>query len=128
MPFTAQSIDHVEVFVRDIPAAIRWYGEVLGLREIQRWDPEPVMIGAGGTMLALFQAPPDSSEAAEKDKPPLRWHRVAWLTDPAGLEAAQRHLAALGIEFRGPVDHATTFSIYFRDPDGHPLEITAPVT
>ena len=67
MPFTVRSIDHVEVFVRDIPAAIRWYGQVLGLRELQRWDPEPVMVGAGGTMLALFQAPPDSPEAAEMD-------------------------------------------------------------
>ena len=127
MPFTVQSIDHVEVFVRDIPAAIRWYGEVLGLREIQRWDPDPVMIGAGGTMLALFQASPDAPQASEKGAPPLRWHRVAWLTDMPGLDSAQKHLAALGIPFRGPVDHGPTCSIYFHDPDGHPLEITAPV-
>jgi catechol 2,3-dioxygenase-like lactoylglutathione lyase family enzyme len=128
MPFTVQSIDHVEVFVRDIPAAIHWYGQVLGLREFHRWDPDPVMVGAGGTMLALFQAPPDSPQAAEKDAPPLRWHRVAWRTDLAGMDAAQKHLAALGISFRGPVDHGPTCSIYFHDPDGHPLEITAPVT
>jgi glyoxylase I family protein len=127
MAFLVQSIDHVEVFVRDIPAAIRWYRETLGLREIRRWDPEPVMVGAGGTMLALFQAPPDAPQASETSAPPLRWHRVAWRTDMAGLESAQKHLAGLGIKFRGPIDHGSTFSIYFHDPDGHPLEITAPV-
>jgi len=127
MPFHVQSIDHVEVFVRDIPAAIRWYGEVLGLRESQRWDPEPVMIGAGSTKLALFQAPSKSMPASEKEAPALRWHRVAWLTDTAGMEAAQAHLKSLGIPFRGPVDHGPTCSIYFHDPDGHPLEITAPL-
>jgi catechol 2,3-dioxygenase-like lactoylglutathione lyase family enzyme len=124
--FEAQSIDHVEVFVRDIPAAVRWYGEVLGLAEMRRWDPEPVMIGAGGTMLALFQASAGAKPGGEEGAPPLRWHRVAWRTDRAGFEAAQKHLTSLGIPFRGPVDHGGPLSIYFRDPDGHPLEITVP--
>jgi catechol 2,3-dioxygenase-like lactoylglutathione lyase family enzyme len=124
MPFAVESIDHVEVFVRSIPEAIRWYGEVLGLKEVQRWDPEPVMIGAGRTKLALFQAPSGAKATPEKESPPLRWHRVAWLTDGAGFAAAQEHLTALGIPFRGPIDHKPTRSIYFHDPDGHPLEIT----
>lgn len=127
MPFQAESIDHVEVFVRSIPDAIQWYGRVLGLKETQRWNPEPVMIGAGGTKLALFQAPSGSAPAGEKEAPALRWHRVAWLTDRAGFDAAQKHLTALGIPFRGPIDHKPTASIYFHDPDGHPLEITTPV-
>src|SRR6266850_5057532 len=77
MAFAVQSIDHVEVFVRSIPEAIRWYGEVLGLRESARWDPEPVMIGAGGTMLALFQAELNSKPRSEAVAADLRWHRVA---------------------------------------------------
>jgi catechol 2,3-dioxygenase-like lactoylglutathione lyase family enzyme len=126
MAFAVQSIDHVEVFVRSIPEAIRWYGEVLGLRESARWDPEPVMIGAGGTMLALFQAAPKSAPRSEAEAPALRWRRVAWRTDRSGFEAAQAHLTALGISFRGPVDHGSAWSMYFQDPDGHPLEITCP--
>ena len=136
MAFAVQSIDHVEVFVRDIPGAVRWYGETLGLREMARWDPEPVMIGAGTTMLALFQArgPEAAGNAGSRPgspepgtPPAIRWHRVAWLTDWGGLEEAQRHLQGLGISFRGPIDHGSTWSIYFQDPDGNPLEITAPV-
>lgn len=120
MAFAVAGIDHVEVFVRDLDNAARWYKEVLGLEEVGRWDPEPVMIGAGGTKLALFKAESDRPQAAEG----LHWHRVAWKTDRAGFAAAQKHLAGLGIEFRGPVDHQRSHSIYFQDPDGHRLEIT----
>lgn len=121
MSFAVRHIDHVELFVRDLEAAARWYADVLGLQEVCRWDPEPIMIGVGGTKLALFRAtgrarPPRHSEP--------HWHRVAWLTDTAGFEAAQEHLRQRSIEFEGPIDHRLGLSIYFEDPDGHPLEIT----
>ena len=51
MSFQVESIDHVEVFVRDREAAVAWYADVLGLKEVARWDPEPIMIGAGGSKL-----------------------------------------------------------------------------
>lgn len=121
MPFTAQRIDHVEVFVRDLEAAARWYREVLGLEELMRWDPEPVMIGVGGTKLALFQA--DSSPRKDPGDAP-HWHLTAWHTDVDGFAAAQEHLKSLGIPFRGPIDHGRANSVYFDDPDGNPLEIT----
>jgi catechol 2,3-dioxygenase-like lactoylglutathione lyase family enzyme len=125
IPFAVDTVDHVEVFVRDIDAAIGWYQRVLGLREVSRWDPHPVMIGAGGTMLALFRADPGArgvlNDAAGS---PLRWRRVAWRTSRAGFEAAQSHLRACGVSFRGPVDHGRSWSVYFSDLDGHPLEIT----
>lgn len=125
MPFTAERIDHVELFVRDIDAACRWYREALGLVEICRWDPEPVMIGAGGTKLALFRAEPGALELQRAESgDTLRWHRVAWLTDRAGFEEAQHHLRKMGVAYRGPIDHDLTWSIYFVDPDGHLLEIT----
>jgi catechol 2,3-dioxygenase-like lactoylglutathione lyase family enzyme len=119
-----ERIDHVEVFVRDIPESIRWYGRVLGLKEVCRWDPEPVMIGAGETMLALFRAagPPPHSDTSSILAP--HWHRVAWHTDADGFTVAQRHLKECGVEFRGPIDHGRSHSIYFADPDGNPLEIT----
>jgi catechol-2,3-dioxygenase len=51
---------------------------------------------------------------------------VAWATDRAGFERAQAHLRRHGVRFHGPVDHGIAQSIYFKDPDGHPLEITCP--
>ena len=40
-------LDHIEVFVLDIDGAAVWYDRVFGLKVVRRWDPAPVMIGAG---------------------------------------------------------------------------------
>ena len=125
MNFRVDSIDHVEVFVSDIESAARWYQEVMGLEEIHRWEPGPVMIGTGGTLLALFPArsPAEPATNTESTRIP-GWRRVAWKTDHKGFSEAQRHLSELEIPFAGPIDHDISWSIYFADPDGNPLEIT----
>lgn len=129
MSFSVDRIDHVEVFVRDLDAAARWYCEVLGLEEERRWNPEPVMIGVGGTKLALFQAKPGTTSLlrdpqGRENKSP-RWRRVAWQVDAAGFEAAQSHLQSQKVSYEGPIQHGPQVrSIYFEDPDGNPLEIT----
>ncbi len=123
--FQATGIDHVEVFVHDVAESMRWYGRVLGLKEICRWEPHPVMIGCGGTMLALFRA--EAAAPVHADPCTSRtphWHLVAWHTDAEGFAQAQRHLKECGVPFRGPTDHGIAHSIYFRDLDGNPLEIT----
>lgn len=125
MSFAIEGIDHVEVFVRHIDAAARWYGQVLGLRRIGGWDPEPVLIGAGNGCLALFQARsegPNNSDDARQ--PAIRWRRVAWRTNHQDFAAAQQHLRSNNVDFKGPIDHGGSWSIYFEDPDGNPLEIT----
>ncbi len=126
MSFAVDRIDHAELFVRDIDAAIRWYGDVLGLAVLHRWNPEPVMIGAGGTAIALFRAKPGSPTTPDLRlrREGVGWHRLAWRTTRAGFEATQRRLTERGIGFRGPVDHDIAWSIYFDDLDGNLLEVT----
>ena len=130
MPFRVKHIDHVELLVPDIGKTESWYRKVLGLKRVQAWDPEPVMIGAGDTMLALFTSPRVKRRLPGKKKSGHRvsygYLRVAFLTDRAGFKKAQQRLKKLGIAYRGPVDHDTTFSIYFQDLNGLPLEITHP--
>ena len=130
MPFRVKHIDHVELLVGDIGKTEAWYRKVLGLKRVQAWDPEPVMIGAGKTMLALFHSPRAKQRLPRKKAAAHRvsfgYLRVAFLTDKKGFKQAQRRLEKLGIPFRGPIDHDTTWSIYFQDLDGLPLEITRP--
>ena len=130
MAFRVKHIDHVELLVRDIGKTEAWYGKVLGLKRVQAWDPEPVMIGAGKTMLALFTSSrargrmPGKNRKKNGHRVSFGYLRVAFLTDKKGFKLAQKRLEKLGIPFRGPIDHDISFSIYFQDLNGLPLEIT----
>jgi catechol 2,3-dioxygenase-like lactoylglutathione lyase family enzyme len=126
MAFAVSQLDHVEVYVRDLEQALAWYQQTLGLLEVRRWEPEPIMIGAGDTYLALFQARSGlpGIQGTRAIQPPYRWHRVAWRVSASGLLEAIHHLKSHGVALRGPIDHVGAVSIYFTDPDGNPLEIT----
>jgi len=105
--FTLEGLDHAALAVRDVERSANWYIEVLGFerRFEGMWKGVPVFIGLGQTALALF---PAKSEEA----------------NPSPDGAATRHdLTSRGIAFHF-ADHEISHSIYFRDPDGHELEIT----
>ena len=53
----------------------------------------------------------------------LRMLHLAFRANRENFLAAQRELEKRGIEFEFQ-DHEISHSIYFRDPDGHQLEIT----
>jgi len=131
MAFRVKHIDHVELLVRDIKKTEAWYKKVLGLKRVQAWDPEPVMIGAGKTMLALFTSSRargrmPGNKRKNGHRVSFGYLRVAFLTNKKGFKQAQKRLEKMGIAVRGPIDHDTTFSIYFQDLNGLPLEITYP--
>ena len=117
-------LDHVALAVRDVRASARWYCDVLGLERYheEEWGDHPAMVGVGGTMIALFpvQGP---APLPRPGKDVLAARHVAFRTDAAGFAEARLELSERGIavEFQ---DHGLAHSIYFRDPDGHELEIT----
>ena len=119
-----EGIDHVALGVRDIEHSANWYIEVLGFERLYEnmWNGVPTFIGKGNTAIALFPARPDS-------KPPSLSHRelrilhLAFRANKGNFLDAQRELKKRGIEFEFQ-DHEISHSIYFRDPDGHALEIT----
>jgi catechol 2,3-dioxygenase-like lactoylglutathione lyase family enzyme len=114
-----QRLDHVSLNVSDRTRSIAWYRDVLGLE--QRSEPtdeaEPVFMGEFGACIALFQAQPGADRPYES----VGLRHVAFTV--AGLEQAQERLREHGVDFRFE-DHGNAHSVYFRDPDGHTLELT----
>jgi len=82
----------------------------------------PTFVGKGNTGIALFPASPDakSTHSGHRD---LRILHLAFRANRQNFLAAQRELEKRGIKFEFS-DHEVSHSIYFRDPDGHQLEIT----
>ena len=85
-----------------------------------RWDGVPTFIGKGNTGLALFPANQEPKTSAQRE---IRMLHLAFRADRDNFLGAQRELKKRGIKFEFQ-DHEIAHSIYFRDPDGHQLEIT----
>jgi catechol 2,3-dioxygenase-like lactoylglutathione lyase family enzyme len=122
--FQLQGIDHVALAVRDVELSAAWYTEVLGLerRFEDVWGSYPAVVGVGSTSLALFPVE-GSDPAPAPGRNVLTMRHVAFRVDRSNFEIAQTVLKERGIaiEFQ---DHGLAHSFYFRDPDGHQIEIT----
>lgn len=117
-----EGIDHVAVAVRDVERSANWYVEVLGFERLYQgmWNGIPTFIGKGTTAIALFPAG-DNSRSGARAK--IGMLHLAFRADRKNFLGAQEELRSRGIKFEFQ-DHEISRSIYFRDPDGHELEIT----
>jgi len=122
--FVLRRIDHVALTVRDVERSIAWYRDVFGLerRHEETWGDYPVMMFAGDTALALFQARGPVQDAPDHGSTAIMRH-LAFQVDRSNFMKAQETLRTLGIAFTFQ-DHSISQSIYLRDPDGYELELT----
>jgi len=75
-----------------------------------------------GSYLAFFEAPDLPFEFKRQHAFDLY---IALEVDPSTLDAMFAKGKAHGVETRGVVDHHFIHSIYFRDPNGYVIELTA---
>ncbi|TFG83327.1 MAG: VOC family protein [Chromatiales bacterium] len=119
-PPRIRSIDHIHVYVSDRAAAERWYKRVLGFSRIKAFEfwaedggPLTIQNQDGTAHIALFERPAETCHST-----------IALGVGADELLAWKVHLAeALGHEPELE-DHQLSVSLYFRDPDGNPYEIT----
>lgn len=118
-----RKLAHVVLRVRDLQRSRAWYRQVLQAEPafenemlcFLSYDDEHHRIG----LLALpgLQAPPPGP-------PTTGLEHVAFTYDTLGeLLATWRRLQAAGIEPYWTINHGPTLSFYYKDPDGHRLEL-----
>ncbi len=117
---TIRGVYEVAIKVRDLPAAESFYRDVLGfevgLRDTRR--PWVFMRAGAGGMIVL------------QEQPEVPQQHFAFTVSEADVDAAATELARRGIAVEGPTVHdwIPAKSLYFADPDGHDVELCAPLS
>ncbi len=118
-------IGHVVIKVRDLERSRKFYTEVLGLRQMMEL-PEFKMVffasnGRDHHELACIEVGKDAD--AQRFREIGLQHVAFRLRDEDHLRAAYQEFKKCDVPIDFTVDHGVTKSVYFRDPDGHQLEV-----
>jgi catechol 2,3-dioxygenase len=121
----AERIGHVVLKVRNLERSRAFYTEVLGMDVMMEISAIPAVFLANNRRdhheIALFEVGPaaDGLQAMQ-----IGLAHVAFrLRSEKELRAAYDEFKEKHVPISFTVDHGVTKSIYFRDPDGHELEV-----
>ena len=120
----------VRYIVRDVDAAIAFYCDQLGFREIMHPAPPFAMLARGDLRLVL-SAPNPSAGGGQpmpdgRQQEPGGWNRFA--IEVEDLEASVAKLRAAGANFRNDVVTGVGGKqIIVEDPSGNPIELFQPL-
>jgi catechol 2,3-dioxygenase-like lactoylglutathione lyase family enzyme len=129
-----KGLHHNAYRCRDSEETRRFYEDFLGLRLAGTLDIRETKTGratsvlhtfyemGNGSFLAFFEAPDTPFEFKPQHDYDL--HIALEVDEPTLTEMFEKGKAR-GIETRGIVDHGFIHSIYFRDPNGYVIELTA---
>ena len=128
---TVERVDHVVLTCRDVAATIRFYTEVLGMKEVT-FGADRKALAFGRQKLNLHpvgQAPEGGGErVAAVAARPTAGSADLCLIVAENAAAVVAHLAACGVPIEeGPVVRTGALgpieSVYVRDPDGNLIEL-----
>ena len=113
------------LYVKDLDRALGFYRDVLGLRLMQRFDPNRgLAFQIGRSVLLIFCA----EETLKGGLFPAHGARgpghAAFLVEPGEIEEWRKWLEKSGVSIEKELAFGKNPpSLYFRDPDGNSLEI-----
>ena len=121
-----QALGHVVLKVRDLNRSVPFYANVLGLKEVGRYDKEfkLVFFSIAGNHhdLALFET--NSEAPAAPEHSPGLFHVALKVGDDLDdLRDAKAWLESNGVKIDMIADHRVSQSLYFADPDGNAIEL-----
>jgi catechol 2,3-dioxygenase-like lactoylglutathione lyase family enzyme len=135
MPLQIARVLETALYVEDLDRAVRFYQAVLGLTPMVDARPRLVAFDAGGgSVLLLFLRGGTTRELVlpEGVIPPHDGSgpvHTAFAVGADDLPSWEERLAAHGVAIESRVRWSRGGqSLYFRDPDGHSLELATPNT
>jgi catechol 2,3-dioxygenase-like lactoylglutathione lyase family enzyme len=134
-----KKLHHAAFRCKDAAETVDFYTRVLGLKfshamgedhvpSTGRYSPHIHIFFEmeDGSSIAFFECPNDPGSMKDLESPDWIQHFAFEVESMDALLEARRRMQAHGIEVTGPVNHDDFVeSIYFFDPSGHRLELTA---
>jgi len=129
-------IHHVAYRCNDAKETVEWYEKHLDMKFVlaiaenevpSTKAPDPYMhvfMDAGqGNILAFFELPTQPKMGRDPNTPDWVQHLALTVDSLDTLLKSKARLEAAGINVIGPTEHTIFKSIYFRDPNGHRIEL-----
>jgi|ERR1700712_1117815 catechol 2,3-dioxygenase-like lactoylglutathione lyase family enzyme len=122
-----RAIDYTVIFVRDMAAMRRFYGDIIGLVLQRELSPTWLEYQLGGNTLALARPSLTGSDAPTPAGSAAL--QLAFKVSAADVDACADELVRQGVPLVSPpTDHAFGHrTLFFRDPDGNLLEVYAEI-
>jgi catechol 2,3-dioxygenase-like lactoylglutathione lyase family enzyme len=111
-------VDHVVLHVHDVPRSKKFYSEILGMT-VYREDEGQVFLHAGRQGVALFAKQAGAPLTTGNDL-----NHLALNVASGTYETLKAELEKHGVNVTGRPGEDRC--IYFRDPDGHRLQLVIP--
>ncbi len=132
-----KGLHHNAYACRDMEETRKFYEDLLGLRMTTAFELQATKTGRAvkaihaffemndHSFLAFFEVPGAFDEERFEDKSDFDIHIALEVGDKDTLLEFLEKGNSAGIDMRGPSDHGFCHSIYFRDPNGYVIELTA---
>ena len=120
-----KELGHIVLYVRDLERSRRFYGEVLGWKEVARLGNQGAMFSSGRTHheLLLLEVGPNAAPIPRGPRVGMYHFGLKLGETDRELRAALEELTRAGVRVGGAADHNVTHSLYIEDPDGNEIEL-----
>jgi catechol 2,3-dioxygenase len=120
-----KELGHIVLYVRDVERSRRFYGEVLGWREVARMGSQGAVFSSGRTHHELLLLKVGTGATPIPSGPRVGMYHFGLKVGESDdeLRAALEDLTKAGVKVSGAADHNVTHSLYIEDPDGNEIEL-----